>query len=167
MSLFDPAEMEHQDWLQSVLKRLQRFLMYRERSRKEVRAHLIHKKICQNDQLDIVLDWLEELAFLDDERFLRSRLEYRLGQSYGPRYIQQEMQQLGITREQISDQLARIDPQKFCEAALLKARQKNRTRPEREDGHSKKQFLYAYLGRRGFLQEHIQYALKHLTEAVV
>jgi len=81
-----------------LLQQLQRFLAQRERSRREIIQRIKQKKICEAEEEAPLLEYLEELKLIDDERFAANRATYRLRSGYGPLAISRELALLGIAR---------------------------------------------------------------------
>lgn len=76
----------------------------REYSRKE-----LHKKLLASGAdvslIDSVLDEMTQLGYLNHQRYAEALINKRARQGYGPRWIRQELQQVGIESEILSDAL--------------------------------------------------------------
>lgn len=93
-----------------------KFLNYRDRSTEEVRRYLRRKNIVSEAEIPAVIKKLEELGFANDTRFTENRIRYRIGNLYGPFYIQRELAGLGISAETFRPLLAELEPE-FVDAA--------------------------------------------------
>lgn len=135
--------------LAEIVKRMGRFVAGRDRCRFEVESYLARKKLCERADYPHVLAFLEEKGFVDEERFARNRVEYRLGQGYGPRYLSQEFRQL-----KIPDELARtaldLDEDEILEAARAALTRKRRQLTANGTPDDLNDRLVRYLQTRGF-----------------
>ncbi|MBE7438254.1 MAG: regulatory protein RecX [Spirochaetales bacterium] len=131
---------------QELLKKLQRFLSQRERSRQEITKRIIEKGICEGSEVPALLAVLEDLGMIDDQRFARERARYRLRNGYGPLVIARELALLGVTRSIVDRSMP--PPEEIVESIV----QFKKSR----DGGVDQNFLL----RRGFPQRLIRQAEK-------
>ena len=135
--------------LSSILKQMGRYMSGRDRCRSEIELYLDRKRLCKRSESSAVLDSLEASGLLDEERFARYRLEYRLGQGYGPRYIQQEFRRLRIDDE-VMGRVLDIEEELYIDAArsLLNRKRRSILKPGATEEPNQK--LTRYLMGRGF-----------------
>ena len=74
-------------------------LSYRAHSRRELHDKLRRKTACDEDELSEVLDWLEEMRFLDDLSFAQAVVRKYTRKGYEPWRIRGELMKRGISRE--------------------------------------------------------------------
>lgn len=155
MALFDPAERE---LLERVLPGIERFLAVRERASSEVRDRLRMRRLCTPEEAERFIQYLENAGQIDDRRFAVNRARYRLGAGYGPLYIQNDLQRLGLPRAAIAAGLALLDDAEIITAAKYAAERLART-------GKTDQKLYNALYRRGFSSRHIRIAQEGTDES--
>ncbi len=85
-----------------------RLLVHREHSRMELRRKL-QSRFPDSDEIELVLDGLEGLDYLNEERFVTGYLASRKRKGYGPLRIKAELQDRGIGKELISKYLMEDD----------------------------------------------------------
>ncbi|MCV6627605.1 MAG: recombination regulator RecX [Cellvibrionaceae bacterium] len=129
-------------------------LSRREFCRAQLGQRLLRKYSCRG-QVEEVLDWLEGLSYLDDQRYAAMFLRTALGKYRGPNRIRLEMKQQGLATPIIDNALAEntVD---WGEQAL--ACLQRRFAEPCEDMKQKAKH-YRYLQAQGFGAEHIHYAL--------
>ncbi|MCB1138298.1 MAG: regulatory protein RecX [Leptospiraceae bacterium] len=140
---------------------LARYLAIRERAPVEVRQYLGKKGILKSWH-DSILERLQQMDLLNEERFCRIRIEHRLRSGQGPRRIQQELGSLGVDRHTASDCLNEIASHQWEESCLAVAEEKLKSIIDREDSVSR---LLQFLNYRGFESAHIDWALGSLKES--
>jgi SOS response regulatory protein OraA/RecX len=155
MALFDPAERE---LLERVLPGIERFLAVRERASAEVRDRLRQRRLCTLEEAERFIQYLENSGQIDDRRFAVNRARYRLGAGYGPLYIQNDLQRLGLPRAAIAAGLALLEDEEIVTAAKYAAERLART-------GKTDQKLYNALYRRGFSSRHIRMAQEAIDES--
>ena len=129
-------------------------LKFRPRSEKEIGERLKRKKF-DNEVIQEVLFFLKEKCFIDDSSFAKAWLEARLKRPLGLRKIRQELKEKGISKEIIDSQIEELT-KGYCEEKVVLKVAKNRlNRLKGIQPQKKKNRLYAYLVRRGFLPEQI------------
>ena len=150
--------------LEGIIKQIQRFLIQRDRCRSEVARYMERKRICRRDETDAILEHLEQAELLDEERFARNRVEYRISQGYGPRYMEQEFRRLRIAGEVIHAVL------EIEEEVLLDAARRVLTRKRGslrvEDPRELNEKLARHLMSRGFSHQHTRRLLSGDLEAL-
>ncbi len=155
MALFDPEERE---LLERVLPGIERFLAVRERASSEVRERLRSRRLCSPEEAERFIQYLGNSGQIDDQRFAANRARYRLGAGYGPLYIQNDLQRLGLPRAAIAAGLALVLDEEILAAAKYAAERLART-------GKTEQKLYNALYRRGFSSRHIRMAQEGMDES--
>lgn len=77
------------------------FLSRRDHSKQELYNKLLKKEF-DNDEIIVVLDFLQAKNYFNDLNFAEMILRSRVSKGYGWRYIVQELQQKGVSREVVS-----------------------------------------------------------------
>ena len=116
MALFDE---ENRELLETVIPAMQRFLMARERTGGEIRQYLKKRRLCDESRYEAVLAWLAEEGLLNEERFVRRRITWRLEEGYGPLYIRNDLKKCMADREVAAAVLSEISDEEFAEAAAV------------------------------------------------
>ncbi len=137
-------------------------LTYRSRSCWELRDRL-KKKDYDEKVVEEVIGQLQEMKFLDDNRFARSWAESRsLNKPIGRRLLERELQRKGIDKD-IIEEVSRATFDKYNEEQLALALAKKRLKSySKADELTRRRRLYGYLGRRGFSPDVISQVLKEL-----
>jgi regulatory protein len=95
------------DNFQSLLNDAFRFLSFRPRSKQELTTYLVKrvkKKKVDPELASKVISRLEELDYVNDEKFAREWIESRLkGKGLGPTKLRQELKNKGIIKDIIDD----------------------------------------------------------------
>ncbi len=94
----------------------------RDHSRHELGQKLL-KRDFPEALVDTILDELESLKYLDDERYAQRFAEQRAGQGHGPLSIRAKLNQRGVDQHLISSAIAAIDlawSEIACEVLLKK-----------------------------------------------
>ena len=134
---------------QKLLESSLRFLSHRPRSRSELTTYL-ERKTSDSDLIDQVLHELDELGFINDQKFagwlIRSRLKHN---QKGSIFLKYKLRRFGIGRDLISTSIADIDDSTWIQAArdLLA---KKRLLPTPKPTYQQKAKAYNYLKSRGF-----------------
>ena len=155
--------MENDEEFRRVWESALRLLTYRERSRKELWDKLAGKKYSPA-AVAAVIEKLERLELLDDEKFARLWVNSRI--NFKPRaawLIGRELARKGIAGETARRVLGElIPPEREREAARELA--ENRVRHYRgEPSQTARRKLFSYLARRGFPSETIRECLDDLV----
>lgn len=154
--------MDREEELRRVWESALRLLVYRERSRKELRDRLAGKKYSAA-AISAVIEKLERLELLDDEKFARLWVNSRI--IFKPRsawLIGRELREKGIDPEiagRVLDEM--IPPEVEREAA----RQLTESRARHYRGEPSaivRRKLFAYLARRGFSSDIIRECVEEL-----
>ena len=85
-----------------------RFLARREHSRAELRGKLVGRGF-ENDSVEELLQGLEDLDLLSDERFAMSLIASRAETGYGPKRIDLELRNRGVSEELAREALAKAE----------------------------------------------------------
>jgi len=126
-----------------------RYLGYRSRSEAEVRQYL-RRRGCQPATADQVIDKLLSFHYLDDEAFARSwALARAQGRGYGPKRIDQELKNKGLSQALIRATLKETFDQ-VDEAASAKRFLAKRFKGENLEEPKTQRRAAAYLQRRGY-----------------
>ncbi len=98
------------------------YLEHRERSTYEVKSHLISKGF-QQEEIEMELNDLKELRYVDDIRYCSVYIRYGIGKGRGPVRLQMELKEKGIDAALIKDAiLESFTRQTEREAAMKEAR---------------------------------------------
>ena len=85
-----------------------RLLARREHSRAELRGKLVGRGF-ENDSVEELLQGLEDQDFLSDERFAMSLIASRAETGYGPKRIDLELRNRGVSEELAREALAKAE----------------------------------------------------------
>jgi regulatory protein len=156
LSLEDIEVLEGKEQIEKAKKSALRFVSYRPRSVFEVQTHL-KRKTFEQEIIDLVVDYLENLELLDDVKFAHYWVEQR--ETFRPRSrfaLGQELSQKGINREIIEEAVGEVDER----AAAMRAAEKKvyRWTDLPEEAFNKK--MAGFLRRRGFSFEIIKEILE-------
>mgnify|MGYP006292988203 CR=1 FL=1 len=142
-----------------------RLLNYRERSRREVREKLERKKFTA-PVIGEVLDKLEDLGLIDDEKFarlwIRSRIRFKPRSSW---LIGRELREKGIKEEMIGPILEEEYPAEEEREAVRSLAARRIRYYRRDNRETARRKLYAYLARRGFSGDMISKAVGEVLAA--
>ena len=132
-----------------------RLLARREHSRAELRAKLVGRGF-ENDSVEELLQGLEDQDLLSDERFAMSLIASRAETGYGPKRIDLELRNRGVSEELAREALAKAEVdwgQQVTDQAVRKfGSDPAQTFPEWAR-------RARYLERRGFGQDAIRLAI--------
>jgi regulatory protein len=140
---------------------LSRYLAGRDRAPMEIRTYLQKRGIMRSWH-DRILERLGAMGLIDEDRFSANRIDHRLRGGQGPRRIEQELVALGIGREAARISLEAVESQAWMDRCLEVADEKLQSCMQREDARER---VLQFLTYRGFLPNHIDYALKELRSA--
>jgi regulatory protein len=134
-----------------ALKRCVDYLAYRPRSMSEIQKRLQELQAPETTATRVI-DRLNELGYLDDERFALQWAESRhRSKGYGPRRLESELIQKGISADMARKAVAEACTQEDIEAQLLKGVSKARHKYRHEgDERKRDQKIIGFLSRRGF-----------------
>lgn len=143
-----------------AMKRCLDYLSYRPRTSNEIRTRLRELAVPES-VADRVFGRMEELGYLDDERFARQFAASRMrSKGYGPRRLEAEMRKKGIPAELAKRVIADVCPVEDVEEQLkdqLK-RALRRYRHEKDEAARKRKIM-AFLARRGYPHDAIRSAM--------
>lgn len=136
------------------------YLGAKPRTRKEIERYLIRKEF-EDENIQYALDRLENEHIVDDEQYARQFASGRLRNSLkGRRWIKQELQQRGISKEAAAEATDALDREVELLAAKKAAEKKWRSlKGELID---RKRKLMGYLLRRGFTGDIVKEAIKSI-----
>lgn len=130
-------------------------LSQREHSRLEIAHKLTHAGF-SSTEIEPLLDDLINNNWLNEERFVEAFVRRRFQQGYGPLKIRAELQQRGISQEMITEGLLKYQHQWAQSAKKLRCRRFGNITPSDQKMKAKQ---IRFLVNRGFLPDHIRYAL--------
>lgn len=131
---------------QDVWSKALAFLAIREHSSQQLRQKL--KRYCNNEADDALIeDTLTQLMkknWLSDHRFAQSYIESRANRGYGPRRIQWELEQRGISSLIIEELLNENDEIWEKQLFVLRKKKFSLNKPvDNQQAMKQKQFFYA------------------------
>ncbi|MGK3127087.1 regulatory protein RecX [Candidatus Pantoea formicae] len=148
-----------------LLDRAMRILSQRDHSRDELKrklqlssqraAYLQQQESVPipDELLEKVLDWCQESGWLNDQRFTERFIQSRARKGYGTQRVRMELQQKGISREEINQALQHTEVDWSQCAADLAKRKFGDPLPQTWAEKSKVQ---RFLMSKGFMMEDIQ-----------
>ena len=138
-------------------------LKFRPRSEKEIGERLKRKKFDPAVIRETIL-FLKENGFIDDSYFAKVWLESRIKKPLGLKKLRVELRQKGVDKEIIDSQIEEIS-KGYCEKdTVLKLARARLNSLKGIEPQKKKNRLYGYLMRRGFLPEQIIDAVNQLCK---
>lgn len=142
------------------------FLETRSRSRKELIERLRQKEFSPA-AIAHVVQRMEELGYVNDERFARDRFQYLREKGNGPELIRMELKRKGVASEIISGLMSeyRSDPEEELRRLKDLAQRKLKTMQKIEPRIAA-QRLTGYLARKGFSIDSIRRVLRALKQDV-
>jgi len=137
------------------------YLSYQLRTEKEIKEYL-YKKEYHRDAVDLTLQRLRDLNYLDDESYAQSFINTQLRMSAnGPKIIEQKMVQKGVPNNIIQDKLAEIDQDILLENAIDFAKKQVR-KQKRASFQQMLTKLRQSLYQKGFNKEIIEETIESL-----
>lgn len=110
-----------------------RYLEHRERSKREVRSHLVSKGF-HEDEIEEELKYLEEFHYVDDARYCCNYIDYGIGKGRGPVRLRYELTEKGVDSRLIQVLLEeRFDRDTEKAAAMKEAEKLLTSGPEAPD----------------------------------
>jgi regulatory protein len=142
----------------SLLNKTLNFLSYQQRSEGEIRKYLAEK--ASGEEIELIISKLESMGYLNDEAFGENLLDYAQRTGKGPRYLEERMQNKGLSEELISKfvRIYQEDEEEVLDLVIEKHLQKNKSFPIKKQ----KQKLYQKLLRDGFSRELIAQKLSRI-----
>jgi regulatory protein len=131
-------------------------LSRREHSRLELTQKL-KKAGFSNEDIEPLLEDLIKRDWLNEDRFIEIFVRSRFNQGHGPMRIRYDLQQRGISGEMIANALLTYQDDWAESARELRIRRFGETPPSSPQLRAKQM---RFLASRGFLPDHIRYALK-------
>lgn len=136
-------------------------LKFRPRSERELWERLKKKKFSP-EIIKMILSFLKDKNFIDDDYFAKSWIDSRLKKPFGIRKIIGELKQKGIDREIIETQINRIKKNYVESDIVLEVAKKRLERFKGLDPQKSKMRLWGYLIRRGFSGDSITEVINQL-----
>lgn len=148
---------EHQT---SIFDQALSLLSHREHSKKELTTKL-KTRGHEDEEIEAIIERLEEINYLNDERFAEIFVRSRISKPLGASRIQQELIQKGINSELAKNAISEANADWFELAKQLKER---RFGEEVSTDFKEKAKQSRYLQYRGFDFEQIKYAISYKDE---
>jgi regulatory protein len=151
-----PKPIEDKDVVTRARNSAYRLLTCRARSRAEI-VDKLREKGFKDDVVGRVLADLERYGYINDRRFAEQWAASRVrGRGLGPRRIEQELKQKGISREMIREVLSETFPSEDEDAAAKKAAERKLRSMRNLEPAVRKRRLAGFLERKGFSPEIIR-----------
>lgn len=151
-------DLKNDDERAKMMNKALAYLARRNHAEKELKSKLL-KKIPNGSLVEKTIERLKELGYINDEKFTRDWIEYRLkSKPRGKVLIRRELLEKGVNIELVEKMLDLVynrDREKKELAQLLEL--KSKRYPHNQKGKNR---LISYLLRRGFLWEDIKEILK-------
>lgn len=135
-------------------------LSYRAHSRRELLDKLKRKISCSDQDLEEVLNWLEELGFLNDKTYAASVVRHATSKGYGISRITAELSRRGIAKEFWDEALAEIPEDDDTLDRLVRSKLRD---AENRDEVRK---VSAALVRRGYTWDEVRRAIERVGQDV-
>lgn len=149
--------------LATLKQRALNWLSRRDYSEAQLRQRLIRLG-GQGSEINQVIDWCKAQGYLDQQRFIDMLLRSRISKGYGLTYIIQECRQQKISQQNVLH--CELVQQTDWFALAQKVYQK-KYGGQAIDDFKERQKRMAYLLRRGFTNEQIQFAMMQTNENTV
>ena len=137
------------------------FIDYKLRTKKEVIEKLISKKAEQKD-IDIVIERLEKINYIDDERYVSLFVQDAIRDLKGPSYIKFTLEQKGIENILIIRELEKVDDLVFEENANVLATRYQKT-INNHPANKQKELIMQKLARNGFSYDVMNKVIRNLS----
>ena len=137
------------------------FIDYKLRTKKEVIEKLISKKAEQKD-IDIVIERLEKINYIDDERYVSLFVQDAIRDLKGPSYIKFTLEQKGIENILIIRELEKVDDLVFEENANVLATRYQKT-INNHPTNKQKELIMQKLARNGFSYDVMNKVIRNLS----
>ncbi|ORM66537.1 recombination regulator RecX [Pantoea rodasii] len=111
--------------------------------------------------LEKVLDWCQESGWLNDQRFTERFIQSRARKGYGSQRVRMELQQKGISRDEINQAMMETEVDWSQSAADLAKRKFGDPLPQTWAEKSKVQ---RFLMSKGFMMEDIQAVFRNIDD---
>lgn len=140
-----------------------KYLSYRARTEKEVRAKLVQKGFEEN-VVDAVIERLYALHYLDDAAYARSFVSGRFrNRGYGPARIRGDLMRRGIDRSLIEEALGEVlEPEETFETAKEQAEKRWARLASEPDPAKRRKKLSDFLVRRGYSYDIVRRVLEEV-----
>ena len=137
------------------------FIDYKLRTKKEVIEKLISKKAEQKD-IDIVIERLEKINYIDDERYVSLFVQDAIRDLKGPSYIKFTLEQKGIENTIIIRELEKVDDLVFEENASVLATRYQKT-INNHPANKQKELIMQKLARNGFSYDVMNKVIRNIS----
>lgn len=142
-----------------------RYLSYRDRSRHEIIAYLAQKDFSES-AIEQTMDRLNELGYVNDERFALNWGRYRISKKkYGEHRLRRELQAKGLEAEIIHQSLTTLYSETDPKALALSCAEKKLAGLRGIASDKKKRRLAQFLQRQGFSSETVFHTVNRLLSA--
>lgn len=153
------------DMLDKAFQKTLNYLSYRMRSEKEIYDYLKEENVSHEEALDMI-DRLEDLNLIDDLQFAQAFVRTKKNtQRKGPRLIEQELYEKGISQKMINQALLEYPEEEELEIAIevcVKKKKSYKNVAQR----LRKQKLYQFLLQRGFRSGVANVAIDHCEQEI-
>ena len=137
------------------------FIDYKLRTKKEVIEKLVSKKAEQKD-IDIVIERLEKINYIDDERYVSLFVQDAIRDLKGPSYIKFTLEQKGIENNLIIRELEKVNDLVFEENANVLATRYQKT-INNHPANKQKELIMQKLARNGFSYDVMNKVIRNLS----
>lgn len=145
--------MPDNDTLKQARNRALRYLTYRDRTEHELRTYLRGKDF-EPPVVDLVLDYLKRLGYVDDPRFALQWGRYRIEtKQFGRFRLQQDLRLKGLADSIIDDTLRQLYGEVDEKELAREAAQSKLPKWKNLDKQKQRQRLAGFLQRKGFSSE--------------
>lgn len=139
-----------------------RYLSYRDRSRHEIIVYLSQKGFSKS-AIEQTMDRLNELGYVNDERFALNWGRYRISKKkYGEHRLRRELQAKGLEPETIDQSLTTLYSETDPKALALSCAKKKLSGLRGLESDKKKRRLAQFLQRQGFSSETVFHTVNQL-----
>ena len=119
---------------QRALKRI----ALRDYSSFEMKEYLLKKQDIESDQVDLIVSFLEKRRLIDDERYLKEKVDFLRSQNRGNYRILEDLEKRGFHEDVVMDELNDEDLDDYLDRGVIRAehflkRQKKGSQKQRED----------------------------------
>lgn len=133
-------------------------------SRRDYSEAQLYQRLCRQggaaDDVAQVISWCKQENYLNQQRYLAMLVRSRANKGYGLNYIMQECRQQQISAQQLHACITELGIDWF---ALAAQQYQKKYGGQAAADYKDKLKRMAYLQRRGFSNEQIQFAINHHT----
>ncbi|MGP0566504.1 regulatory protein RecX [Nitrospina sp. 32_T5] len=145
--------MPDDDALKQARNRALRYLTYRDRTEHEMRTYLLGKDF-DTSTVDLVVDYLKRLGYLDDTRFALQWGRYRIEtKRFGRFRLQQDLRLKGLADSIVGETLRQLYGEVDEKELAREAAESKLVKWKNLDKQKQRQRLAGFLQRKGFTSE--------------